>query len=345
MPQHSRALRSTRVHERSIRKQQVSSSSLEDGSEGQRRPCVTVIVICDHAVAEEHTWERLAEVLEGLAEQDFSEPFEVVVAENRELSHRIPQRFFDRPHWGILPTLGTSTHQLRRHAVNAAAGDLIAFLDGDCRPDSGWLRAGVDALLRWPAVAAVGGRTVYDDSRLLVRCLGLLERGYLDPGSSRPSTYGVAGNNCIYRRRWLERVALPESAPKFSADMHQEGIRQAGGSFAFSAGMRVAHSFDGWPFERDLRWQFGYGYIACRLQEPRLRLAWLARLRWYGLPVWCLGQLGRDVATCMRVGRCFGVRWWETPVALALAVPLRLLKVPGMIAAVRQDTSRRTGFR
>jgi GT2 family glycosyltransferase len=47
----------------------------------------------------------------------------------------------------------------RNRGAEAARGELVAFTDDDCEPDSGWLRALGTALRADPA-AAVGGRTV-----------------------------------------------------------------------------------------------------------------------------------------------------------------------------------------
>ena len=47
------------------------------------------------------------------------------------------------------------------------------------------------------------------------------------------------------------------------------------------------------------------------------------------------GKLLNTWRDCTRCARAYGVRWHELPLALAAAVAVQIMEVPGMIAAYR----------
>src|SRR4051812_1207453 len=106
----------------------------------------------------------LAQCLGALARQCFrADEFEIIVADDAadEATRRQIQS---------LPTVPIRVHYVAvtgRHGPAAARnagwqialGEIIAFTDDDCIPDSGWLAAGL-APFADPAVVAVTGQTI-----------------------------------------------------------------------------------------------------------------------------------------------------------------------------------------
>jgi cellulose synthase/poly-beta-1,6-N-acetylglucosamine synthase-like glycosyltransferase len=70
----------------------------------------------------------------------------------------------------VLAPVHTS-YELKNAGVRAAAGDLVVFLDADCVPEPGWLRALVATMRGNPDAVATSGRTVYEGRGLIVRSL------------------------------------------------------------------------------------------------------------------------------------------------------------------------------
>ncbi len=103
-------------------------------------PDVTVVVPVRNAAA------TLPRLLDALAAQVGMASYDVVVADNGSTDRTVE---IARAH----PLRPTVVHEPRRGSyaarnagLAAAAGEVVAFTDGDCVPDRGWLRAGLRAL-------------------------------------------------------------------------------------------------------------------------------------------------------------------------------------------------------
>ncbi len=103
-------------------------------------PRVTVIVPARNA---ERT---LANTLDGLGEQRFSESFEAIVVDDgssdRTVEIALGSAVVDR----VMCLDGAGAAIARNAGAAAAAADRFAFIDADCRPADQWLAAGVAAL-------------------------------------------------------------------------------------------------------------------------------------------------------------------------------------------------------
>jgi glycosyltransferase involved in cell wall biosynthesis len=94
--------------------------------------------------------------LAALARQDFTGPWEIVVADNgsRDASAAIAAQWQDRLPIRVVDAAGPADCGYARNiGAAAASGDLLAFCDADDEVRPGWLRAIVVALQRSPLVA------------------------------------------------------------------------------------------------------------------------------------------------------------------------------------------------
>jgi hypothetical protein len=86
----------------------------------------------------------LANALTALDEQDFPQPFEVIVVDNfsRDGSGDLARTTLVRGQQVVVlrPERPGSAMEARMVGVAAAKGPFIAFTDSDCQPDSAWLR-------------------------------------------------------------------------------------------------------------------------------------------------------------------------------------------------------------
>jgi len=61
----------------------------------------------------------------------------------------------------------------------------------------------------------------------------------------------------------------------------------------------------------------------------------LVRLGTPATPIIAMGKLLNTWRDCVRCRRAYGVRWFEMPFALATAVAVHAMEIPGMLAAYR----------
>jgi hypothetical protein len=105
------------------------------------RPAVSIIVTSDYAVESPESKEDFRQCLVALSRQDIEEPVEFLVVESAELDAD-----FAAERRRILPSLiiiiseQPSAAALENAGVRAASADLVAFIDGACIADRGWLR-------------------------------------------------------------------------------------------------------------------------------------------------------------------------------------------------------------
>jgi glycosyltransferase involved in cell wall biosynthesis len=97
--------------------------------------------------------DTIAPVLQALLNQD-QENYEVIVVDGsstdqtRDIAARYPVK--------ILVEEGKGPNYARNLGVQNASGEIVAFIDGDCKPDKGWLKALVENFAS-PETGCVGG--------------------------------------------------------------------------------------------------------------------------------------------------------------------------------------------
>lgn len=113
---------------------------------------VSVVMACRNGGA------LIGRQLEALARQDFSDPWELVVADNGSTDDtaEVVARYVERlPRLRLVDASGVpGAAHARNVGVAAASGSRIAFCDHDDEVDPGWLRAMAAALAEHPLVTA-----------------------------------------------------------------------------------------------------------------------------------------------------------------------------------------------
>jgi GT2 family glycosyltransferase len=111
------------------------------------RPQISVVIPVRDGAA------SLGRLLESLAGQSLAGGrFEVVVVDNGS-GDDAPAAVARRAGAVVVRVPWSNRGRARNHGVEAAAADLIAFTDGDCRAEPGWLEALLGCLDRAPLVA------------------------------------------------------------------------------------------------------------------------------------------------------------------------------------------------
>ncbi len=311
----------------------------------QGEAAVSVLIVSDYAPGQDRGWDLLRRTLRAMAKLEFDEPVEFLYCEDAQYRDRVPPDLTAiLPGLRILFAKANSANALKNAGVRASRAEFVASVDADCVPAPGWLAAAVETLRAHPDVAVVSGRTRYAGNGRSQRILGLVDRAQIDSNRIRESTF-VSNNNCAYRRSVYLEHPLHEEVSFFAGKLQGEKLRRLGHRLLFDPRMTVHHWWDGWSTQREYRRQLGYSVVAMRRVDPELRFSKLLRIGPLLIPAMVAYRTARRVFEVCRSARHLDVRWYEVPLALASAVILHLLEVPGMWNAFRNEAFDSTLFR
>ena len=321
------------------------SSDERQETGGNSRILVTVVIVADHDTPRHAGLEDLRNCLRALAGQKADQPVEFLLVDTEERARKLPDDVIaELPGLRILAVPHEGSYERKNAAVEAARGEIIAILDADCIPVSGWLQSLINTFRSYPQYVAVSGRTMYEGKTSIERCLSVLSRGYLDPGKEGPNQYISNNNAGILRKTWL-RFPLPQSEGPYAAQLQSAAIILDGGRFLFQPAMTVIHEFDGWVMEHDIRCHIGWATIRIRQIDTRLRFSSLLKLGRASIPLFYIGRLIESWGTCVRVGRYYGLRLRDYPVAVGLTFWIHFLEIKGMLLAFRHLPVDETRYR
>ncbi len=161
------------------------------GSDDGRRPLISVVITVRNEAP------HLSQLLDSLLVQEG--PFEVVVveSESRDATREIADGYAARHPEVVRVFSHPGSRGIGRNAgVAAARGELVAFVDGDCFPDSQWLHA---LRASSPSAPVLAGRTV---------TVGKPQYGQLERVELFQSGYDVTYPSCnlLYRRALFDQL-------------------------------------------------------------------------------------------------------------------------------------------
>jgi GT2 family glycosyltransferase len=169
-------------------------------------------------------------------------------------------------------TLIETEHRGLGHARNvgieAAKGEIVAFLDDDAYPDSDWLHY-VAALLRANGHAGVGGPNIPpEDDGFVAECVAAAPGGPIHVLVSDREAEHVPGCNMAFRKDVLEEVGGFDERFAVAGDDVDLcwRLQKSGRTLGFSAGAVVMHRRRD-SIRRYLRQQYGYGKAEALLER------------------------------------------------------------------------------
>ena len=197
----------------------------------------------------------LAAALSGIAGQDVAVPFEVLVVDDGSRDDTAAVAEAAGPPVRVVNGPGRGPAAARNAGAAAAAGRVLAFMDADCVPEPGWLRAALEAL---ESADLVQGRVLPPEGV----AIGPFDRFlWVD---REHGLYETA--NLVVRRDLFERIGGFESVlvPRHGIELGEDvwfgwRARRAGARTVVAEAALVRHAV----FPRSAR-----GYIA---ERARLR--------------------------------------------------------------------------
>jgi glycosyltransferase involved in cell wall biosynthesis/membrane protein implicated in regulation of membrane protease activity len=217
------------------------------------------VVVCARNGANTLGW-----CLEGLRKLDYPD-YEVIVVDDGSTDNTA----VIAREWGF-PAISTPNRGLssaRNTGLDAASGEIVAYIDCDARPDRDWLRYLV-AAFQASDHAGIGGPNVPPPDGWIADCVANAPGGPVHVLLSDQKAEHIPGCNMAFRRQTL--IEIGGFDPRFRAAGDDVDVcwrlQERGETLGFSAGATV------WHRARDSvraywRQQIGYGRAEAQLER------------------------------------------------------------------------------
>jgi glycosyltransferase involved in cell wall biosynthesis len=256
------------------------------------------VVVCAHNGADTLRW-----CLEGLRKLDYPDYEVIVVDDGSTDSTAVTASECGFP---AISTPNRGLSSARNTGLEAASGEIVAYLDCDARPDRDWLRY-LAAAFRASDHAGIGGPNVPPPDGWVADCVANAPGGPVHVLLSDREAEHIPGCNMAFRRQRLIEVGGFD--PRFRAAGDDVDLcwrlQERGETLGFSAGAVV------WHRARDsvrayCRQQIGYGRA-----EALLERKWPAKYNAGGHHSWAGRLYGSGVAEGLlpRRWRVYYGRW------------------------------------
>lgn len=298
-----------------------------------KRLPVSLVLVSDYEPGEK-TWQDERASLAAFLDDPIGVPDEVVIMESQRAvlgRSAVPQDIAALAPWVTLHVAETeSSAALKDAALVHCRHDLIAVVEADCLPLSGWLAALVRKMDEGAGYAAVSGRTIYRGDTALKRVLSLLDRGFIDVPVDGEYVH-VSNNGALYRRSLLERHRYPtwDMNPFVSAELRNRAMLQAGARFGVEANAVMHHAFGGLGFVIDVRRNKGYQAAVIAAKERPLGRV--------GSTIRAIRRTVRDDWRTVRHTSRHYVKRRDWPLLLLTFVAVRIPELAGAWHATRPE--------
>jgi glycosyltransferase involved in cell wall biosynthesis len=248
------------------------------------------------------------------------------------------------PAASVLDGNGLGEYEMKNAGARLAAGEIVAYSDGDCVPARDWLEQAVETLQAAPSrVVGVQGQTTLA-AGLFSRQVSVLLYGLRTDASGRICRR-IVSDNCAFRADFIRRVpfepATLSSSPETVLWARMTAMAR---EMRVNSDMRSTHDY---PVTRGLRGlaamlafflqrAYGNGYCMTRVRTlvPGLRAGWTRWLGPLGPPVLVGGKALADLEQIARSSPGFRLAWWEWIAFAPLYAAYYLCHLAGGYAAL-----------
>jgi len=215
-------------------------------------------------------------------------------------------------------------------AAAAADAEIVAFLDGDCRPlGDDWLEALTEPIRSRTAIATAGF-TAYEGG-WLSRVLSVMDFGFLLPRTER-AVGCYASNNAAFAADALAETPAPDGDMRSRCFAHAQLLLRKGTPMRLVPAAAVRH--EQLPLIEE-RLRRGWDLVAAARVDPELREARWLRAGVLAAPLFYLDALRWDARRTLSGGGEFGLGPMGRLAALPVMAAVRLVDLAGIVAALR----------
>lgn len=223
----------------------------------------------------------------------------------------------------------------KNHGARAAAGEVVALLDGDCEPVPDWLESLVARID--DHVSVVAGRTLYRGGEIAARTFSFADFGAVK-GDSQGQAGGLLLNNVAFRRAVLLQHPLEEQIRRNGGCylLYHE-LRAAGIQVAYEPRALISHILDvgGLGFVRK-HFDRGYDAVAVYALDRHAVLRGTPLMRRFplvGLLPITVRRILLDWARLLRIRGHFGIRTAWLPYYAVVMLAIRGIEFAGGVSA------------
>jgi len=236
----------------------------------------------------------------------------------------------DFPRVRRIPCDGLPYDAAKNRAVQAARGEYVAFLDGDCIPeDARWLETLLEPLRSGRAVASCGFTSYAGGFWAALQTV--MDFGFLLPRESR-AVGCYPCNNWAALRSELVAHPIPEPDLRCSCYPHAQILERRGDPILLAPGARVRHDLPPFLAERLRR---GWDLIAVCWADPQIPEARQLRKGLRSLPAFYGINVALDWERLSRNRRELGMTRAGMILAYGLMPLIRVLDIFGIARALR----------
>jgi len=183
-----------------------------------------------------HRSQMISELLDALQKQNLQRKYyEIIVV--CDYNPEALNKRFKQVRWFFLNDISISAK--RNLGVFVSRGEIIAFIDDDCKPCANWLSEGLDYLQRHKNCSAVEGHTTIEKNSFSSR---------MQREAKRLEKPAMRTNNIFYRKEvFLQAGGFDQrfSVQREDADL-AFSVLENGGSIHYYPKIRVQHRFRYW---------------------------------------------------------------------------------------------------
>jgi mycofactocin glycosyltransferase len=278
--------------------------------------------------------ERLRNCLESvLAQAAARGDVELIVVDDGSSDGTVPSVRSAFPSVRIVEKPHTGADNSRNHGIDAARGEIIAFIDSDCTAAPGWL-ASLERALVSEGRPIVGGRIVHPGG-LWQRMVAVSDFGEFQ-GLAPKEVSNIPTCNMAVRREWLAETRFDPSLSVGGDVVFCSALRKRGVRLHYDPRLQVLHHprVDARSFFARAR-SYGAGLVGTRRRDPSLRGARFVSAGVLGVAALTVGRTLLDWRRLLRYRRELGIGLAQLPLGAGILLLKRVASLPGAIRAAR----------